>query len=135
MTPMIEACDVNMAQQSIGTHVLADSAAHARGIIGHHASNHAGVNGGGVRPNLVLNVMPALGLVPCEQCVDLSTNQSWLNCDAAAITLFDSAIIRQVSVSDPSSELAKARSTAPRHPATRSKNYRMLCSRCNYHQP
>ena len=41
----------------------------------------------GVGANLVLDVVLALGLVPGQQRVDLTTNQSWLNSDAATIAL------------------------------------------------
>ncbi len=68
-------------------HVLADTAAHAGGVVGDHSTNHAGVDGGRVGANLVLDVVLALGLVPGQQRVDLTTNQSWLNSDAATIAL------------------------------------------------
>lgn len=68
-------------------HVLADAAAHAGGVVGDHAADHAGVDRGGVGANLVLDVMLALGLVPSQQRINLPANQSWLNSDAAAITL------------------------------------------------
>ncbi len=87
---LIYACTV-VCRQRMGdisaAHVLADAAAHAGGVVGDHAADHAGVDRGGVGANLVLDVMLALGLVPSQQRINLPANQSWLNSDAAAITL------------------------------------------------
>lgn len=70
-----------------GPYVLADTTAHARGVVGHHATDHAGVDRGGVWPNLVLNGVSVLLLVPRQQSVDLASDQPRLHCDAATISL------------------------------------------------
>ena len=67
--------------------VLADTTAHARGVVGHHAAHHRTVNGRWVRANLVLDLVAALLEMPLQDLVDLPTNQARLNSNHAAISL------------------------------------------------
>jgi hypothetical protein len=67
--------------------VLRDPAAHARAVIGDDAANHAAINGGGVRPDLVLHRVLMLVLVRSQYAVHLTANESGLHGNGAAIIL------------------------------------------------
>jgi hypothetical protein len=67
--------------------VLTHTAAHAAAVVGHDPANHARVNGGGVRAHFVLDGQFVLFGVGSQQPIDLSEDQSWLDCDAAAVSL------------------------------------------------
>jgi len=60
---------------------------HAGGVVGHDAANHAGVNGRGVRPNLVLDgQLVDLGVVG-QDAVHLAADEAGLHGYGAAVAL------------------------------------------------